>query len=228
MLWTAYLWLFVLKWIFHSIHHQLRKEIIVSCLGIYFLSYCNLEGSESFYWISKTQEKVLSVEKYFASFTTFYREWLSLVFPFNIFCNLASVPTILPKPFLLKYTMTCIFQIRWTTFRLWLVKSQQYMALLDTAILFTQQISIRHEYVPGTVLDTVDAAWTRLSQKAEKQQITNFISKYLITIVINVTKEKSNGRWAHILMVYLPQYTKAIKPSLEGQRRLYISVSLKS
>lgn len=75
MLWTACLWLFVLKWVFHSTHYPLRKEIIVECLGIYFLSYhCNLEDADIVYWIRKTQENVLSVKKSFASVPVSYSE----------------------------------------------------------------------------------------------------------------------------------------------------------
>lgn len=59
-----------LNWIFHSIHYPLRREII-ACLGIGFLSYCNLEDSDNVYQISKTQEKVLSIEKFLQVFQHF-------------------------------------------------------------------------------------------------------------------------------------------------------------
>lgn len=62
-----------LNWIFHFIHSPLKKEII-ACLEIYFLSYCNLEDSDKVNRISKTQEKVLSIEKSFASVPVFSSE----------------------------------------------------------------------------------------------------------------------------------------------------------
>lgn len=50
----------LLKWISHSIHYPLGEEIAVACVGIYFLSGCNLEDCDSVHEVRKTQGKVLS------------------------------------------------------------------------------------------------------------------------------------------------------------------------
>lgn len=113
------LWLSVLKWIIHSIHYPLRKEIIVGCLGIYFLSYYNLEDSDSVYWTRKTQEKVLSVEKLFASVPMFYSEVLLFFLTYSAILLLSTTPILL-KLCLLKYLVTSTCHTQWTPFRLWL------------------------------------------------------------------------------------------------------------
>lgn len=119
MLWTACLWLSVLKWIIHSIHYPLRKEIIVGCLGIYFLSYYNLEDSDSVYWTRKTQEKVLSVEKLFASVPMFYSEVLLIFLTYCAILLLSTTPILL-KLCLLKYLVTSTCHTQWIPLRLWL------------------------------------------------------------------------------------------------------------
>lgn len=59
-------------------HHNHWKKKPQYTLGFIFLSCCNLEESDSIYQISKTQGKVLSLEKSFASVLVFYGEWWGL------------------------------------------------------------------------------------------------------------------------------------------------------
>lgn len=94
----------LLKWIFHSIHYPLRKEIIVACVGIYFLSCCNLEDSDSVHFkLGKHKERYYQVKKSFVSVPVFMES--SLAFLCNIFCSLTSVPTLPLK--------LCLLSIQW-------------------------------------------------------------------------------------------------------------------
>lgn len=56
------------------------------------------------------------------------------------------------------------------------------MSLLNAATYPLNKPLLGMKYALGIVLDTMDTAWKRLSREAEKQQVNNCISKYLIQL----------------------------------------------
>lgn len=73
-------------------HHNHWKKKPQYTLGFIFLSCCNLEESDSINQISKTQGKVLSLEKSFASVLVFYGEWGGLFILKYFAISLPSLP----------------------------------------------------------------------------------------------------------------------------------------